>query len=173
MQTGSSFLVVSVFLLSLIATAASAQSTAAQHALAVTGGVMDFDLSGTGQTFVAAVRAARALTDHLAVEVGSSFARPEQQFGPSTIFAPEVQLQYLWRFGRVRPFAGGGIGFLHERANLAENETSFTWSGAGGLRIDLADRVALIGEMRVRGIEIDFTGSTAEWVGGLTWRLGR
>lgn len=150
-----------------------AQNTAAQHAVSVTAGVMDFDLSGTGQTLVAAVRATRALTNHVAVEAGASFATPEQQFGPSTFLAPEVQLQYHWQLGRVRPYAGGGIGLAHERANLADNDTDFTWSGAGGLRVDLTDRAAIVGEMRVRGIEVDFTGSTAEWVGGLTWRLGR
>ena len=151
---------------------AEAQLPAAQHGITGTAGVMDFDLSGTGQTFVAAVRATRAITDHVGVEVGASFAKPEQQFGPSTFLAPDLQLQYHWRVGRVRPYAGGGIGFAHVRANLADNETDFTWSGAGGVRIDLTDRAAVVGEMRVRGIEVDFTGTTAEWVGGVTWRLG-
>ncbi len=86
---------------------------AAQHSFAVATGLMDFDLSGTGQAWSGAVR-----------------------------------------------------------ANLASNETDFTWSGAGGVRVDVSSRVSILGEMRVRGIEVDFTGSTAEWVGGVTWRLG-
>ena len=59
------------------------------------------------------------------------------------------------------------------RANVAAHATDFTLSGAGGVRFDVTDRAAIMGEMRVRGIEIDFAGSTAEWVGGVTWRLGR
>lgn len=145
---------------------------AAQHSFTATAGLMDFDLSGTGQTWSGAIRATRALSDHVALEVGASFAKPEQDFGPSTFIAPEAHLQYHWRIGRVRPFAGGGIGFSHLRANLAINDTAFTWSGAGGARLDLSARVSLLAEMRVRGIEVDFAGSTAEWLGGVTWRLG-
>jgi opacity protein-like surface antigen len=171
MQIGRLFYMVS--LITLAAVAAHAQQPAAQHSLSVAAGIMDFDLSGTGQSFVAAVRATRALTDHVAVEVGGSFAKPDQQFGPSTVIAPDVHLQYHWRIGRVRPYAGGGVGFAHVRANLAESATDFTWSGAGGVRVDVTDRAAVMGEMRVRGIEVDFAGSIAEWVGGLTWRLGR
>jgi opacity protein-like surface antigen len=107
------------------------------------------------------------------VEIGASFAKPDQQFGPSTLIAPDVHLQYHWQIGRVRPYAGGGVGFAHVRANLAAHATDFTWSGAGGVRIDVTDRFAALGELRVRGIEVDFAGSTAEWLGGLTWRLGR
>jgi hypothetical protein len=46
-------------------------------------------------------------------------------------------------------------------------------SAAGGWRFDLTDRVALLGEMRVRTIGSNVSGSTAEWLGGVSWRLGR
>jgi hypothetical protein len=172
MQIGRRFY--AAFLITfVVASAAHAQQPAARHSLSVAVGIMDFDLSGTGQTFVAAVRATRALTDHVAVEIGGSFAKPDQQFGPSTLIAPDLHLQYYWQIGRVRPYASGGGGFAHVRATLAESATDFTWSGAGGVRIDVTDRAAITVEMRVRGIEVDFAGSTAEWVGGLAWRLGR
>ena len=161
-----------LFLLLCAAPLPVAAQGSAQHSITAATGIMDFDLSGTGQAWSGAVRAARALTTHLALEVGASFAKPEQDFGPSTLIAPEAHLQYHWRAGRVRPYAGGGIGFAHVRANLASNDTDFTWSGAGGLRIDLTPRWSLIGEMRVRGIEVDFTGSTAEWLGGISWTVG-
>lgn len=161
-----------LFLLLCAAPLEAMAQGAAQHSITAATGVMDFDLSGTGQAWSGAARAARALTDHLAVEVGASFAQPTQDFGRSTFIAPEAHLQYHWRAGRVRPFAGGGIGFSHVRADLVRNETDFTWSAAGGARIDLSPRLSLVGEMRVRGIEVDFTGSTAEWVGGITWWLG-
>ena len=156
----------------LVAAGAAAQDSAAQHSVTVAAGAIDFDLSGTGTTWVGAVRATRALGDRVAVEFGASVAKPDQDFGGSTLIAPEVHLQGHWRFGRVRPFAGGGLGFAHVRANLASNETDFTWSAAGGARVDLTPRVAMLAEMRVRGFEVDVTGSTAEWVGGITWRIG-
>ena len=140
--------------------------------MSVTTGITDFDLSGTGTAWVGAVRATRALTGHVAVEIGASIARPEQDFGDSTLLAPDAHLQYHWRLGRVRPFAGGGIGFAHVRANLVSNDTDFTWSAAGGARIDVTRRVAILAEMRVRGFEVDFVGSSAEWLAGVTWRLG-
>jgi opacity protein-like surface antigen len=113
-----------------------------------------------------------ALTRSLAVEGNLLFAWPEQQFGPSSVTAVDAHLQYHWRvLGRVRPFAGGGIGFLTSQSDL-RNRTQFTLSAAGGARIDLTDRLSVLGEFRLRGVETDFVGSTAEVLGGLTYRLG-
>jgi hypothetical protein len=46
-----------------------------------------------------------------------------------------------------------------------------TLSGGGGLKVHLDDRVYLIGEMRLRGIAENFSASTAEWLGGVGWKL--
>ena len=43
-------------------------------------------------------------------------------------------------------------------------------SVAGGTRFDVTERLALLGELRLRGIERDFAGSTADFMGGLSWR---
>jgi hypothetical protein len=44
---------------------------------------------------------------------------------------------------------------------------------AGGTRFDITDGVALLGELRLHGIERDFAASTAEWMAGVSWRLGQ
>jgi hypothetical protein len=41
----------------------------------------------------------------------------------------------------------------------------------GGMKFHLDDRVYVIGEMRLRGIAENFSGSTAEWLGGIGWKL--
>ncbi len=59
----------------------------------VSGAYVDFDLSGTGSTAGVAARATRYITPSLAVEMRGLFARPRQQSGPSTLFAPDIQVQ--------------------------------------------------------------------------------
>jgi hypothetical protein len=48
-----------------------------------------------------------------------------------------------------------------------------TLSAAGGARVHVTERVAAIGEFRLRGFEREFAGSTAEWMGGLSFAIGR
>ena len=119
---------------------------AAQHTITLTAGAADYDLSGTGRMFVFAPRVTFPLTDALALEGGVLFAKPELQFGPSTIVAPEVQLQYNWRAGRFRPYAGGGIGTLVKTRPLIGNDWDLTLSAAGGTRVELTDRVGILGD---------------------------
>jgi hypothetical protein len=57
------------------------------------GGVMNFDLSGTGTTAVFTARVSREIDANVVLEGGVLFARPEQQFDDSTLVIPEVQLQ--------------------------------------------------------------------------------
>ena len=151
---------------------AHAQAPAAQHSISAGVGAVNFDLSGTGNATGISGRGTLALTRSLAVEGNLLFAWPEQQFGPSRITALDAHLQYHWRvLGRLRPFAGGGIGVLMTRSDFIE-KNQFTMSAAGGARVDLTDRLSVLGEFRLRGIEPDFAGSTAEFIGGLTYRLG-
>lgn len=113
-------------------------------------------------------RVARHLVDRAAVLV----AWPEQQFGPSTVTALDAHLQYHWRVaGRLRPFAGGGLGVLFTRSDFV-SDNEFTLSAAGGARIAATDRISVLGEFRLRGIDADFTGTTAELLGGVTIRVG-
>ena len=72
-----------------------------------------------GSAAALAVRTTRTLTSNVRVEFGALFAKPEQQFGPSTLFVPEAQLQYRWNLGRVSPYVGGGIGAALVRSDVA------------------------------------------------------
>lgn len=168
----SLFTVVAVLVLPGIRSA-SAQEVAPRHTLTAVAGPVNFDLSGTGTTFGVGIRATRALTSNLALEAGFLIARPKLQDGDNaTLFAPEAQLQYHWRIGRFAPFAGGGIGFARQSRDFI-SVTDLTLSGTGGARVYLSDRVALIGEFRLRGFGRDFSGTTAEVLGGLSFGIGR
>jgi hypothetical protein len=133
--------------------------------------VINYDLSGTGTTAGFAGRVTRDLTPHVAIEARGLFARPEQQFGTSSLFIPEAQVQYRWNIGRVSPYVGGGIGMAIVRSTFRD-DIDPTLSAGGGARVKLTERVGLLGEMRLRGIEWGFVGSVAEWTVGLSWRLG-
>ena len=144
--------------------------------LNVSAAYMDFDLSGTGQTGGVAVRAKRALTSGVVLELGGTFARPCQQFqdckttGPATLFAPEAQLQYHWGLGRFEPYVGAGLGASALRSSL-RTDWEPTMSFAGGTAVRLTDQLALTGEFRLRGHEWKFTGTTTEISAGLAWRF--
>jgi hypothetical protein len=152
---------------------ALAQESAARNTLGVTTGAVNFDLSGTGTTWGVAVRGTRALTSHLALDMGTLFAWPDLQGGSARLIVPEVQLQYHWRFGRLAPYAGGGVGFAYQSREGSPSATNLVLSGAGGVRAYVSDGVALMGEFRLRGHERDFSGTTAEWMGGLSFDIGR
>jgi len=161
-----------VFALSGIVPAAHAQEqTAARNEVGVGVGAMNFDLSGTGNTWGTAVRGTRALTDHVALEAGVSIARPQQTSDRVHFIAPEAQLQYFWKAGRVRPYAGGGVGFTYRDSDVYVARVNLGLSTSGGARIDLTNTTALFGELRLRGIGRSFGASTSEWFGGVSWRL--
>lgn len=167
-----------LFCLLLTPGAARAQADPAQHALAISAGAINFDLSGTGTGFAVAGRARAALSPHVALEAGALVSRLDEQTGRTTLLVPEVQLQYFWRAGRVRPYAGGGVGFGYRNREFADDRTDLVLSAAGGALIDVSDRLAVSGELRLRGFDLDlgdlnFTGTSAEWMAGLAWRLGR
>ena len=167
----TSVFVVASFL--VCATARTAHAQAAQNTVVAGIGAVQFDLSGTGTAPGMTIRATRALSNHLAVEGSLPVAWPTQDFGRSKLFAPEAQLQYHWLAGPFRPYVGGGAGFAWTDAGpLGNSDVNLTLSMAGGTRVDITDRFAVLGELRLRGIERDFAGSTAEWMGGLSWRFG-
>ena len=159
---------------------AGAASASAQDgwAVNVSASYMDFDLSGTGQTGGMAVRATRSLTPNVVLEVGSTFARPCQQFqdckatGPATLFAPEAQLQYHWGLGRFEPYVGAGIGASALRSSL-RTDWEPTVSFGAGTAVRVSEHLALTGEFRLRGHEWRFVGTTTEIAAGLSWRPPR
>ena len=79
--------------------------------IAVTSGVLNYDLSGTGNTPSVAMSADWRVIGNWLVEGGLTYARPRQQFGERTnFFLPEVQVQHQFPIGRLAPFVGGGVG---------------------------------------------------------------
>jgi Outer membrane protein beta-barrel domain len=167
--TRLSFFAVATVLMLGVNSASAQEAAAARNTISASTGSMNFDLSGTGNTWNVAVRGTRALTSNLALEVGGLFARPELQGGIGTLFLPEAQVQYHWRAGNVAPYVGGGIGFIHQRRDVFGSTNNFALSAAGGARFYFNDRVAALGEFRLHTIERDFTGTTAEIMGGLSY----
>jgi hypothetical protein len=152
----------------------AAHAQAAQNTLVAGVGVVQYDLNGVGNAAGMTIRGTRALTNHLAIEGSLPVAWPMQSFGRTRLFAPEAHLQYHWFVGRFRPYAGGGGGVSWtDRGVFGTSDANLTLSVAGGTRFDITDRVALLGELRLRGIKRDFAASTAEWMGGISWRLGQ
>jgi hypothetical protein len=139
--------------------------------LEIVTGLMEFDLSGTGTAIPVSIRATMPVTRRLGLEVGATMAAPQQQSGSSTFVAPEAHLRYSWQLGAVEPFVVGGGGFSMTRVGLGNTRWEPTFSGGGGIKIHLDDRIYLIGEMRLRGIAENFSASTAEWLGGIGWKL--
>ena len=130
---------------------------------------IDFDLSGTGSAPGFAIRTTRELSPHVALEFGGVFARAELQAGPSPLFMPEAHVRYRWNVGRLSPYVSGGMGAAWKSS--ARSDWDPTMSIAGGTGVRLTDQVALVGELRIRGHEWTFAGSTADISVGLAWRL--
>jgi hypothetical protein len=148
-----------------------AQTPAARNAVAAGFSLTEFDLSGVGTARGVTLRASRALTDHVAIEGSLPMAWLNEDFGKSRLFAPEAQLQYHWRVRAFRPYVGGGAGMAwRDRGVLGHSSLNLTLSVAGGTRVDLTDRLALVGEVRLRGVERDFAGSTTDITTGVSWR---
>jgi opacity protein-like surface antigen len=181
MRTGFR-VVLSVVFAALISSASAAQAQDQSWGeLAVSAGRLDFDLSGTGNARGLAVRATRHLSSHINLEVRGFFADycgdqflgecvPNQLSGSTTLFVPEAQLQYRWNMGRVSPYIGGGIGAARVKSPL-HTEWDTTFSAAVGTAVYLTDRLGITGELRLRGHETRFTGTTSEITAGLVWRF--
>jgi hypothetical protein len=147
---------------------ASAQE-AARWNFGAAASIINYDLNGVGTTPGMVFTASRELTRHVVLETRGLLAWPDETFGRSTLFIPEAQLQYRWNIARFTPFVGGGGGFAR-RSSPFHSDWDTTLSVAGGTGIRLTDRVGVLGELRLRGID-DFAASTAEWSVGMTWRL--
>ena len=167
-----------LFALFALPAGARAQSPFESGHAAVLVGVASYDLSGTGTTAIYGLRVGSPIRPHLSWELGLSYLHPAQQGGDTThVFLPELQLQLEGTWGAVRPYLGLGAGVAIDAPGEdddplgfeRETRTSFAPSGAGGIRVDVAESVALQVEGRLHGIEADFTGTISELVGGISF----
>ena len=143
-------------------------------AVYVGGGVSQYDLSGTGTAGLFAVRVDWAvIRPFILTEIGASVARVTQSGDESWLMVPEAQIQGQLTRGNFRPYLGVGLGVsIDARSeNFGGVDTEPTLSAAAGFRLWFKRRVGARAELRVRGIGERFQGSTAEWSGGITWRM--
>jgi hypothetical protein len=155
----------------VISAASTAQAqTSGWGALSISAARIDYDLSGTGNAPGFAIRTTRDLSPNVALEFGGVFAKLEQPLGTSPLFMPEAHIRYRWNLGRFSPYMSGGMG-----ASLVTSPFHSDWdptlSIAGGTGVRLTDRLAVVGELRIRGHQFNFAGSTADISAGLAWRL--
>lgn len=148
--------------------AARAQSVSE---LSVGGGIMDYDLSGVGQTLTLNARAVAPLSRTFVLEPGIVWARPELQGGgEATLLIPEVQLQARFPLGAVAPYLGVGVGAALAFADDRDDDHEVAFSGGAGLRIDAGGLLGFVIDGRVHGLGTEFTASTAELTLGLRIR---
>ena len=145
----------------------------AQTELSFGGGIMDYDLAGTGQTLTLNARAVMPLSRTFALEPGIVWAQPELQGGGgATLLIPEVQLQASFPIGPVAPYLGLGVGAALAFADddSGGNDQEIAFSGGAGLRVDAGGLLGLVVDGRVHGFGTSFGGSTAELTVGLRIR---
>jgi hypothetical protein len=167
------FVIVLLAILAAPALLIAQEPAARRTAVSLSYGTFDYDLSGTGNTWMIAARVERPLTRVVLIEGGIVFARPEQQFGDTTTFViPEVQAQ-IQIPRRLAPYLGAGIGLAMDfrEEEFGGTLTEVTFSGAVGLRAWLTDRFGARAELRVRGIGTNFAGSVAELTVGAALKL--
>jgi hypothetical protein len=147
---------------------ARAQTPLAGPAVTVQGGIIELSPAGQSRLFFAmAVRGTWAVRSNLGVEAGGLLTRYDSAPDATTLFIPEVQLQYHWRARSVVPYVGGGVGMAW-RQHHGGGTTALSLSGAGGLRVPVSEGVALLAEVRVR----HFGRHAVEVMGGASFRLG-
>src|ERR671913_757205 len=103
MRLRSVALALFVFVVVSFPSSVSAQE-ASRWDLGVAAVAVQYDLSGVGNAPGVAVRSSRELWPNVALEIRGLIAKPDQQFGPSTFFVPEAQLQYRWNVARFSPY---------------------------------------------------------------------
>jgi hypothetical protein len=153
---------------------ADAQSAFRPQMITVSGGLFNYDLSGTGNTAAVSVAADWALIGNWSAGPALTVARPQQQFSDRTTFLlPEAEFKYEFGSGRISPFAGGGVGAAIDVRNdqFGGTRTDLALSAGGGLRAALSESFGVRGEFRLRTFGSNFSGSAAEVRGGMYWRF--
>lgn len=147
--------------------AQSAEPASRDLFVSLLGGASQFDLSGTGTDPMVSVRVETAARPWLVLEGAVSTFRPQEQFAQRRRYVlPEAQVQLQVPARIVRPYLGLGLGSMI--ASEGSARVRVTTPVAAGLRVVLPGRdVHLRGELRVRPVGREFSGVTADWLGGI------
>lgn len=150
--------------------ASSATAQRAERAVALVGGVSQFDLSGTGTTGVLGLRGELSAKRWLMLEAGLTAFRPDEQFGLQRTYAiPEIQVQAQVPGRSFRPYVGLGAGSLIAGG---ASDARRAFSAAAGTRIVIPEtHFNVRAELRVRGVGESFSGTIAEWTVGSGYRF--
>ena len=154
----------------LAAPAARAQEIPAP-AVELVAGWARYDLSGTGTTPFAAVRADLPMTTWLYAELSFATLRYTSQGGDRIRhLATEVQVQGSYPIGRFHPYLGAGAGgfFDLRKQRSGADFARPTLSGAGGVRVALPYGFGARVELRIRGIGSGGEATTDEWGVGVS-----
>lgn len=152
---------------------ASAQIMAPPTHVSVNTGLFQFSLTGNGYAPMVAVRATTPIASVLMVEGSVLAARPGQQFATTTFLVPEAQIQLVLPFEAFIPYMGLGAGAAVDLRDGSSGglETDLTISGSLGVKSWLQSNLGVQGEVRLRGVDASFTGSSSEYTLGLIWRI--
>lgn len=138
-------------------TSAAPAPAAAQSGVAAIGtyGSTWYDLEGVDVEEIWSVRV-RIGFGALALEPSVAFSDYAPDGGEEVaLIIPELQFQLGYPFGRVRPYAGAGLGFVLTDPSDpdVESTTDFDINSAVGVDLALTRSIGLTGEVRVRGID--------------------
>jgi hypothetical protein len=152
----------------LLLCAVAAPLDAQERMITVSAGPAQYDLSGTGTTPSAAVRALFPIHRRFAIEPSIGWLSYESQAERRrTLWFLEGQILFQRSAGRVRPFLGVGSGYAWEGG---DDTNVGTLSASVGALLGLDDAWGLRGELRIRAID-PWVGTTAEWGFGITRRF--
>lgn len=136
----------------------------AQTGIGFAGGITNYDLSGTGNEAVLAVRVDRWLAASVRVEAGLGYFRYQDQANESsTMLLPELGVFVHPPLGPLPLYLGVGAGGFLAVSGTEESEA--TLFAAAGVEIPIAEGWFLRPEMRVRAVD-PWTGVMADFTLG-------
>jgi hypothetical protein len=148
------------------AATAAAQRRAGPTLFTLSAGPSEYDLSGSGRTWVVAARTDLPMNRAVILEPGIAlFSYRSQSGNRLTFLLPELSLQGQGRVGAVRPFVGGGIGF--SSTTRGPNQNELTLHAVAGVRIAVSRVWGVRTELRVRSID-PWAGTTADLTFGIS-----
>ena len=153
--------------------AAAAQDYRLASGVSLSAGVADYSAARGNATATVALRGDAELARWLVGELGVSALRPDEGLGSRLAYVvPELQLQLQLRAGALRPYVGGGGGWFYAIGPNRDRRSAFSLSAAGGLRIDMpSGRSGVQTEVRLRGIDREFSRTVSELTGGVVLRF--